>query len=130
MTARVQHTTFDCADVWAVAGFWRELTGYVDDPDDPNQPGDTEVLLIPAGGGPGLLFAPVPEGKTVKNRLHLCMTPVDRTRDEEVAHLLTLGATQVSDQRTEDGAGWVVLADPEGNEFCVLRSDAERGLSA
>jgi hypothetical protein len=74
-----------------------------------------------------MLFIPVPEGKTVKNRLHLDVSPVDRTRDEEVARLIGLGATQIDDRRSADGAGWVVLADPEGNEFCVERSDAEHG---
>ncbi len=65
----------------------------------------------------------------MKNRVHLDLRPVDRTRDDEVAHLLSIGASQVSDQREVrgDGTGWVVLADPEGNEFCILRSDAERG---
>jgi len=52
--------------------------------------------------------------------------PTDRTRDEEVARLLRLGATLVADRRQPDGTGWVVLADPEGNEFCVERSAAER----
>ena len=66
MTARVRGITFDCADPYALAGFWSQLTGYREDPDDPNQPDDPEVLPV----------AP-------------------------------------------DGSGWVVLADPEGNEFCV-----------
>jgi len=57
--------------------------------------------------------------------VHLDLRPTDRTREEEVERLLALGATQVADRRTPDGFGWVVLADPEGNEFCVLRSDAE-----
>jgi Glyoxalase-like domain len=68
----------------------------------------------------------VPEPKTVKNRLHLCLQPTDRSRDEEVPRLLAIGAIEVADRRTPDGAGWVVLADPEGNEFCVLRSAAEK----
>ena len=74
-----------------------------------------------------LLFIPVPEGKTAKNRMHPDLAPVDRTRDEEVERLVALGATRIADHRAADGAGWVVLADPEGNEFCVERSDAERG---
>ncbi|HET7349393.1 MAG TPA: VOC family protein, partial [Marmoricola sp.] len=62
---------------------------------------------------------------TVKNRLHLDLRPSAGTRDEELERLLGLGATQVADLRQDDGSGWVVLADPEGNEFCILRSEAE-----
>ncbi|WP_438941457.1 VOC family protein [Micromonospora deserti] len=75
------------------------------------------------------LFCYAAEGKTVKNRLHLDLEPTDRTRDEEVERLLGIGAAQVADQRRPDGSGWVVLADPEGNEFCVLRSAAERAAA-
>ncbi len=73
-----------------------------------------------------LLFIIVPEPKAVKNRVHLDLVPVDRRRDEEIARLVDLGAAMVSDHRMLDGTGWAVLADPEGNEFCVERSDAER----
>ncbi|MGW1747338.1 VOC family protein [Streptomyces sp. NPDC002092] len=67
---------------------------------------------------PGLIFGPVPEGKTVKNRLHLDFRPDDQ--DAEVARLLALGARRVDVGQGEQS--WVVLADPEGNEFCVLSS--------
>jgi predicted enzyme related to lactoylglutathione lyase len=67
----------------------------------------------------------VPEAKQVKNRIHLDLRPTDRRRDEEIARVLALGATEVGDFRDPDGSGWMVLADPEGNEFCILRSDAE-----
>jgi hypothetical protein len=60
----------------------------------------------------------VPEGKTVKNRLHLDVNPTDREQDDEVRRLLDLGARQADVGQGE--ASWVVLADPEGNEFCVL----------
>jgi hypothetical protein len=69
---------------------------------------------------PTLTFAYVPESKTVKNRLHLDVSPTDREQDEEVRRLLGLGA-----RHADVGQGdvdWVVLADPEGNEFCVLAS--------
>jgi predicted enzyme related to lactoylglutathione lyase len=62
----------------------------------------------------------VPEPKQVKNRMHVCLQP-DVPRDDEVARLLGIGATMFDDQRKPDGTGWVVLADPEGNEFCVLQ---------
>lgn len=64
--------------------------------------------------------------KAVKNRLHLDLQPQGRTRDEEVTRLLALGAVLVDDRRRPDGRGWAVLADIEGNEFCVERSAAER----
>jgi predicted enzyme related to lactoylglutathione lyase len=65
----------------------------------------------------------------VKNRLHLCLQP-DIPRDEEVERLLGLGATLFDDRRNPDGTGWAVLTDPEGNEFCVLRSAAERAATS
>jgi Glyoxalase-like domain len=67
----------------------------------------------------------VPDAKLVKNRLHLDLRPVEGDRDTELARLLDLGATEVDDRRLSDGRGWVVLADPEGNEFCILRSLTE-----
>ncbi len=62
----------------------------------------------------------------MKNRLHLDVQPVDRTRDEEVERLIGLGAKLFEDHRLPDGRGWVTLVDPEGNEFCIERSSAER----
>jgi hypothetical protein len=78
-----------------------------------------------------MLFIPVPEPRTVKNRVHLDIVPSDRTRDEEVARLVELGASVVEDHRNErgEGLGWVWLADPEGNDFCVERSAAERAAT-
>jgi predicted enzyme related to lactoylglutathione lyase len=91
-------------------------------PDD--APGDPEAIVRTARGD--VLFVQVPDPKTARNRAHLDLQPSDRTRDEEVARVRELGAVLVDDQRRDDGTGWVVLADPEGNEFCVLRSQAER----
>jgi len=62
----------------------------------------------------------------VKNRVHFDLVPTDRTRDEEIERVCALGATPLHDRRRGDGTGWLVLADPEGNEFCILRSDEER----
>jgi hypothetical protein len=129
MTARPRNITFDCADPHALAVFWSQVTGYNEDPDNPNAPGDPEGLLVGPDGQPNLLFIAVPEPKTVKNRVHLDLEPDDRTRDQEVERLLGLGAALVADLRRPDGSGWVVLADPEGNEFCVERSPAERAAT-
>ena len=126
MTARPRNITFDCADPYALAVFWSQVTGYQEDPENPNEPDDPEGYLAGPDGQPGLLFITVPEPKTVKNRVHLDLVPTDRTRDQEVARVLELGATLVADHRRPDGTGWVVLADPEGNEFCVELSAAER----
>jgi catechol 2,3-dioxygenase-like lactoylglutathione lyase family enzyme len=129
MTAYVSHTTVDCADAYRLSEWWKQVLGYADIEGDPNEPGHEECMIRSAETGHQLLFVEVPDVKRVKNRVHFDLRPVDRTRDEEVAHLLSIGASQVSDQREVrgDGTGWVVLADPEGNEFCILRSDAERG---
>jgi hypothetical protein len=118
----IQHITVDCADPYGLASFWSAVTGWPISAID--EPGDDEVLLEPPVPGMAeLLFVRVPEPKSGKNRLHLDLVPEERTRDEEVARLTAAGATVVSDQRGDEGRGWVVLADPEGNEFCV---EAER----
>jgi predicted enzyme related to lactoylglutathione lyase len=67
-----------------------------------------------------LLFITVPDGKQIKNRVHFDLRPTDRSRDQEAERLTGLGASQVADFRRPDGGGWIVLADPEGNEFCIL----------
>ncbi|MFJ3669014.1 VOC family protein [Streptomyces sp. NPDC090106] len=121
MTSAIRHVTVDSADPYALAGFWSQVLGLPLHEDD--KPGD-EGALIP---GANLLFNSAPDAKVVKNRVHLDVQPQDRTRDEEVERLLALGAVLVQDQRRPDGTGWVTLADPEGNEFCVERSAAERG---
>ncbi|MER5929138.1 VOC family protein [Streptomyces sp. NPDC002054] len=122
----VRHITFDALEPYAVARFWAAVTGYA--MESSAKEGDEDVLLEPGQPGvPGLLFIRVPEGKTAKNRVHLDIQPTDGTRDQEVERLLALGARLLDDRRTADGLGWVVLADPEGNELCIERSAAERG---
>jgi hypothetical protein len=126
MTLRIRTITVDCRDWQTQVHFWSKATDLAENPDNPNSPGDPEGLLTSPDGRINLLFIPVPEGKQVKNRVHLDLTPVDGTRDEEVERLLGLGATLFADHREADGSGWLVLQDPEGNEFCVERSEAER----
>ncbi|WP_158847257.1 VOC family protein [Saccharothrix deserti] len=122
MTSLVRHITIDCKDAYTLAQWWSQVT---DRPvSDEDQPGDPEAL-VELAEGPGLLFIEVPEGKTVKNRVHLDLQ-AETTRDAEVERLMGIGATLVDDQRKPNGRGWVVLADPEGNEFCVELSAAER----
>ncbi len=126
MAVRIKSLTFDCADPYRLAQFWSQLTGFSEDPGNGNAPGDPEALLLSPDGSLALLFMAVPEPKHVKNRVHLDLVPLTSRRDEEVDQLLRVGARMVDDQRRPDGGGWVVLSDPEGNEFCIARSDAER----
>jgi hypothetical protein len=126
VTFRVNTITVDCHAWEPLVKFWAAASNLIEDPNDPNNPGDPAGLLVHPDRHFRLLFIPVPEPKTLKNRVHLDVTPVDATRDQEVERLIGLGATLVDDRRRDDGTGWVVLGDPEGNEFCVERSDAER----
>jgi hypothetical protein len=129
VTAMVSHTTFDARDAYAQSVFWCRVLGFAEHPDDPNRPGHEECMIFSPDGRQRLLFIEVPEDKQVKNRIHLDLVPTEGTRDEELARLLEIGARTVEDLRNPDGSGWVVLADPEGNEFCILRSEAERSAS-
>lgn len=112
MTSTFTDLAIDCVDPTKLARFWCEVLGYA------VRVEDDELVTIGGAVPPTLTFARVPEGKTVKNRLHIDVNPTDREQDDEVRRLLDLGA-----QRVDVGQGeqsWVVLADPEGNEFCVL----------
>ncbi|WP_020671138.1 VOC family protein [Amycolatopsis nigrescens] len=123
MTSVVHNVAFDCPDPYRLALFWSEVTGQpLDEEDVPG--GDEAQIRLPSGMH--LFFQQVPETKAGKNRVHVCLRPEHGTRDEEVARLLAVGATMVSDHREPDGTGWAVLGDPECNEFCVLRGAAER----
>lgn len=126
MVSVLQNVAIDCADAYELARFWSEVLGRPLHPED--EPGDAEIdVMLPEGPLPH--FNQVPEPKTIKNRIHLCLRP-KTTREEEVERLLGLGATLVTDRREPDGAGWAVLADPEGNEFCVLRSESDRAATS
>lgn len=128
MTALISHTSFDSLDAHAMSVFWGHVLGFVEDPEDLNEPGHEECMIRDAETGHLILFIEVPDEKSVKNRVHFDLRPRSGTQDEEVERLLGIGATQVSDQRGKygPGTGWVVLADPEGNELCILKAEAER----
>jgi predicted enzyme related to lactoylglutathione lyase len=125
MTSRVRTVTFDTHDPYELAGFWLRVFD-VPRPDD-DQPGDPAATVVT--DSMTLLFEHNDDEKAVKNRVHLDLEP-DGPRDEEVTRLVVLGATIAADLRNPDGTGWVVLHDPEGNEFCVLRSAAERAATS
>jgi len=129
VTSIIRHITVDCAqphEPYELAEFWSKVLGHPVDPMD--EPGDDEVALAVPAGQPALLFVRVPDKKAVKNRLHLDLEP-DQSRDQEVERVSALGATIVDDRRKPNGRGWVVMADPAGNEFCVEVSVAERAAA-
>ena len=132
MTSLVSHTSIDCQNAYELSEWWKQVLGYVDVDGDPNLPGHEECMILDPVSGHRLLFIEVPEPKSVKNRIHLDLVPRAGTRDEELVRLLGLGATEVADLRGKygPGTGWVVLADPEGNEFCILRNDEEKSAGS
>ncbi len=127
MTSLIAHTTIDCRNAYELSEWWKPVLGYADLDGDHNEPGHEECMIRDPETGHQLLFIEVPDEKSVKNRVHFDLRPRTGTRDEELARLLAHGATEVADLRGKygPGTGWVVLADPEGNEFCILRSEAE-----
>ncbi len=118
MASFLLNVTFDCRDAHRVATFWSGVTGY--SLEHVEHPGNPFWLASPPGEGlPRLVFVTVPEDKSVKNRVHLDVVPRDDEQAAEVERLVALGASVVDDRRQLQPGGWVVLADPEGNEFCV-----------
>ena len=116
MTSRFSELCIDCRDAKSLAAFWLDVLDW-----QIADATDTAVQIVaPQGGAPMLTFLQVPEPKTVKNRLHIDVNPKDREQSEEVDRLLALGATRADVGQGTDVA-WVVRADPEGNEFCVLQ---------
>ena len=113
MASRLYNVTIDARDPGALAEFWRQALDYRVAYAEPN-----EVGIEPPGDNtaPALVFVPVPEEKVAKNRMHLDLAPDDQAA--EVERLLALGARRIDIGQGE--VSWVVMADPEGNEFCVL----------
>ena len=134
MAVCLEEIVIDCADPRRLADFWCAVLGWqvVDSDDDvvellPTRMGtdEREAQQLAGTAMPSLLLARNDDPKRSKNRLHLDLRPVDRSRDDEVARILALGATR-ADVGQSGSEGWSVLADPEGNEFCVLGSLADR----
>ncbi len=124
MASRLSHTSFDSLNSYRQSVFWAGVLGYAEDPEDPNEPEHEECMIFSPDGATRLLFIQVPDAKQLKNRVHLDLRPTDQSRAAEVERIVALGATQVADRRRPDGSGWIVLADPEGNEFCILSGPA------
>ncbi|MET9161432.1 VOC family protein [Streptomyces parvulus] len=126
MTSRFTELTVDCRDPERLAAFWCEVLDFkvIDRGEHKVEIGswvptveEVRAHQMP----PTVVFIQVPEGRSGKNRLHLDVSPIDGGTDAEVTRLLALGATR-ADVGQGTGHNWVVMADPEGNEFCVLRS--------
>ena len=118
-----EQVVVDSSDPARLARWWADALGWVVVSSDDDEP---EIRPTP-DTLPGLLFVSVPEAKTVKNRLHLDFRPTqvdgqsrEATQADEVARLESLGAIRAQVGQEDSDVSWVVLADPEGNEFCVL----------
>ncbi|MGA9161213.1 MAG: VOC family protein [Actinomycetota bacterium] len=115
MALSVETLTWDCRAPEAIATFWASVLGYdLVDIDD-----DGAEIRAPERKGVPILFLVVPEGKSVKNRLHLDLRP-ETSMVEEKERVLALGAREFR-YVAEGGSYWTVMLDPEGNEFCILR---------
>ncbi|HYN95199.1 MAG TPA: VOC family protein [Pilimelia sp.] len=110
-----EQVVVDAEDPARLARWWAEALGYQITLERPDE---VEIRRTP-DQLPGLVFVPVPEAKKGKNRLHIDLRPDDQTA--EVERLVDMGARHVDVGQGQE-VGWVVLADPEGNEFCVLRA--------
>jgi catechol 2,3-dioxygenase-like lactoylglutathione lyase family enzyme len=120
MTSTLSEVLIDCADAERLARFWCDVLGWeiLDRDDEDVEIGDPNGTLR-------LVFLPVPEPKTVKNRVHIDVHANDGDQAAEVERLIGLGATHADVGQAGDES-WVVLADPEGNEFCVLAGPPPR----
>ena len=112
MTLRFSDVCVDAKDIHALSAWWSTVLGW---PAEATEDGDV-ALRAPGGAGPDWLFLAVPDDKVVKNRIHFDFTPDDQ--QAEVDRVLALGARRVDIGQGDQS--WVVLADPEGNEFCIL----------
>jgi catechol 2,3-dioxygenase-like lactoylglutathione lyase family enzyme len=121
MACRISELVIDCRDPQRLAEFWCEVLGFVvlDTEDD----GSVEIGPRDGGGGlqPTLVLSPSTDPKAGKLPLHIDVSPTDRDQDAELDRLLGLGARPVDIGQTGEEP-WHCLADPEGNEFCLLRT--------
>jgi predicted enzyme related to lactoylglutathione lyase len=119
MPISLHHIVIDAHDLPSQARFWSEVLGW-----RILSEREREIVIGPAENAPmGICFMPVTDHKVVKNRLHLDLTSAAEDREAEIARLLALGARR-ADVGQSGSESWTVLADPEGNEFCVVRPKA------
>ncbi|MET9855920.1 VOC family protein [Streptomyces sp. NPDC006450] len=122
MVSRISELVIDCADAERLAVFWSEALGYV----ELSREDDGSIEIGPPGTGfggpqPTLVLSPSSDPRRGKLRLHIDVSPVDRDQDAELERLLALGARRADIGQT-GAESWHTLADPEGNEFCLLRT--------
>jgi len=116
MPVRLHHIVIDTHDLPGLARFWAQALDW-----KILSEREREIVIGPAEDAPiGMCFMPVTDPKTVKNRMHLDLTTSAADRDQEIDRLVALGARRVNVGQTGTES-WTVLADPEGNEFCVVR---------
>lgn len=127
----ISHATIDCHDAYRLSDWWKVVLGYVDLPDDPNEPGDEECMIRDPLTDHCLLFVEVPDTELPVKRMLFDLRPRNGSRDEEVERLISHGATEVADLRDHrgPGTGWGYRRTLKGNQFCALRSVAEMGTS-
>ena len=128
MTAFISHTTIDCANAYALSEWWKPVLGYVDIEGDPNEEGHEECMIRDPETGHRVLFIEVPDAKAVQEPAALRpASALGRPATRSSRPWSPTAPRVVADLRGKygPGTGWVVLADPEGNEFCILRSEAE-----
>jgi predicted enzyme related to lactoylglutathione lyase len=123
LAAKFTELIVDARDTDALARFWSAVLDWPRVGDDEEDDGRVVEIADPSGALPTLVFVPVDDAKVVKNRVHIDVNPVGCDQDEELERLLALGATHVDVGQGEQS--WVVLADPEGNEFCLLAGRRE-----
>ena len=121
MSCRISELVIDCADMEKQAAFWSVVLGYVELGRE-----EDEIEIGPPGAGfggpqPTLIFSLSADPKPAKLRLHIDVNPTDRDQEAELERLLSLGARRADIGQTGEES-WHVLADPEGNEFCLLKS--------
>jgi predicted enzyme related to lactoylglutathione lyase len=116
MPVRLHHIVIDTHDLPGLARFWTQALGW-----QVLSEREREIVIGPDVNAPvGICLMPVSDAKTVKNRVHVDLTTSAADRDQEIERLLALGARRVDVGQTGEES-WTVLADPEGNEFCVVR---------
>jgi predicted enzyme related to lactoylglutathione lyase len=118
MGSLLREIVIDCASPAEVSNFWSEVLGW-----EVQSEGDWFWMTAPGADQTrdlAMVFLPVPEAKTVKNRLHIDVSPIGCNQADELIRLLALGAVRIDVGQGEQP--WIVLADPEGNEFCLLHN--------
>ena len=142
MTLELSHTTVNASNAYAQSVWWADLLGYREDPDDPNLAGHAECMIFSADGSfgsPGIVMMsphlattkpapaePLTSCTVMRKSVGTPSLAASSVSEYCVFAMHTGVAPDLEDRRTADGRGWFVMADPEGNEFCILRSAAER----